>query len=194
MHRTAPATPSTYVFSFVRDPLDTALDAYLELRHLSTMRSPAYLATLLRATGRQATQGDSGEASCHGTADATRQFRNFLDSVRRREHLGGDAYHVFPQALKLDHVGYDLSGSGRQRYYDAIGRVENFETDVAGMRSMLGLAQANLTRLLTEPRLQAARRTHSRRRDTCAKIDRSDAKLMALVRELYAADYACFGL
>lgn len=118
----APANASTFVLSFVRDPLDTALDGYLELRHLAGLRSLDYRAAIARAvgagSGHAVGAGKSGQVvaapalpPCRGVVDATRQFKAFLEAVRRGDGLGGDAYHVFPQALKLDHVGPKL-GSG----------------------------------------------------------------------------------
>lgn len=223
LQSSAPANASTFVFSFVRDPLDAALDAYLELRHLATLRSPQYRGAIARAVG-----GPSSKVvnPCRGQSDATQQFISFLKAVRRGDPLGGDAYHAYPQALKLDHVRSgslshasatataddasnggasergkrrqskttdeatsqpaDRSDSSRDRGYDAIGTVENFEAGVLSIRALLGLPEANLTSILLS-------RRHSHRHDSCAKVDRHDAALAALACEVYAADYVCFG-
>ena len=204
--RKAPANASTFVFSFVRDPLDTALDAYLELRHLATLRSPSYRAAMARAVGA-AEISSSNHAlvipPCRSPADATRQFRLFLEALKRGDALGGDAYHAFPQALKLDHMGVRsttstgrLGTSGsidqgsassvRMQGYDAIGHVESMEADLQGMRKMLGLQVANLSKALQSSR-------HSHRHEACAQVDKKDARIATLVCDLYAADYACFG-
>ena len=54
------------------------------------------------------------------------------------------------------------------------------------MRQMLGLPTVNMTALLQS-------RRHSHRHEACAQVDKKDKRLAALVCELYAADYACFG-
>ena len=186
----APANESTFLFSFVREPLDAALDAYLELRNLAPVRSLEYRTTMARAMGGDSAGGAFATTlqPCRNASDATRQFASFLQAVRRGDALGGDAYHFFPQSLKLDHVEWGATaaatGSGRTRGYDALGRVERFEADVMDMRTVLGLPRANLSAVLQS-------RRHSHRHEACARIDRSDAALRRSFCELFAVDYSC---
>ena len=91
--RVAPANASTLVLSFVRNPLDTALDGYLELRHLASLRSVEYRAAIARAVGSNfGSSSASGSAKkgehvalspCRGASDATQQFKAFLEAVRQ---------------------------------------------------------------------------------------------------------------
>ena len=130
--------------------------------------------------------GNLSTHGCRDRPDATRQFVSFLRALKRGDALGGDVYHALPQALKLDHVPYGLRG--RSHGYDALGRVETLGADLAAMRSSLGLPPLDLSAMAV---LESRR--HSHRHQACASVDRNDPKLCALVRELYRADYVCFG-
>ena len=103
---------TSFVFTFVRDPAKTALSAYLELRFRARYRS----------RGKEAFQelfdNENGDKSCPRTVDdigrgggddATSQFVAYLEALERGSTplglaLGRDAYHAWPQALKIDRL------------------------------------------------------------------------------------------
>lgn len=66
-------------------------------------------------------------------ADRNRASR-FLVALLEREPFGDEIWHVFPQAVKLDHVEARRNG---QRYH-AIGKVEAFLDDVNALRKLSG--------------------------------------------------------
>ena len=205
-----------WVFTFVRDPFQTALSGYLEMRHHarpSQVNEMFEKRELKRGNpgDRAIAQGyiehaevmarlfDSGNGSrsCNGAQDATEQFVRFLVALTRKQSLSMDIFHVFPQALKINHVQPSNSSAP---HFDGIGKVESFDEDLSQMRSMIGHREgsdeSNASALQLERHKQstAHRTNHSHRQplDSCARVDSTDPRVQALVCKLYAVDYACF--
>lgn len=153
----------------------------------------------------------AGTDACKDAGDATHQFAVFLAAIRRtleqqNWRVSIDIFHVFPQVLKLDHVqlrpsvpglGGNITDKTSQRRYDAIGRVEDFASDLQQMRLILGnqawapdqVVRSNRTLRQFKKRTS---HTHSQGVDTCAAVDRHDPRVRSQFCKLYAADYACF--
>jgi len=182
------ATPSTNVFTFVRDPLTTALDAYLEVRlkaHKRVHYRPEEQLYLTRIF-----DNSHGADLCQSSADATSQFVAFLEALQARAPFGDEIWHVFPEAVKLNHVVPRSGGSAdSRRRYDLIGRVEDFLDDLNALRALAGARALSSSEL---DQLTASHR-HSHAGATCANVSLQNARVKQLVRELYAPDYACFG-
>ena len=173
----------TFVFSFVREPLQTALDGYLELRDQA--RFDPFLRDSLAAILGQPPSIDPNQ--CSSTTQATNEFVAFVGALRRRAPLGDGAWHTFPQAIKLGHV----DNSTRGRRFNALGKVEHLLNDTNAIRALVGTPGQLSWQQLSSQAFQSRRHTLSN--TTCAQIDRDDATLQRLVCEVYAADYTCFG-
>lgn len=173
----------TFVFSFVREPLQTALDGYLELRDQA--RFDPFLRDSLAAILGQPPSIDPNQ--CSSTSQATNEFVAFVGALRRRAPLGDGAWHTFPQAIKLGHV----DNSTRGRRFNALGKVEQLLDHTNAIRALVGTPGQLSWEQLSSQAFQSRRHTLSN--TTCAQIDRSDATLQRLVCEVYAADYTCFG-
>ena len=173
----------TFVFSFVREPLQTALDGYLELRDQA--RFDPFLRDSLAAILGQPPSIDPNQ--CSSTTQATNEFVAFVGALRRRAPLGDGAWHTFPQAIKLGHV----DNSTRGRRFNALGKVEQLLNHTNAIRALVGTPGQLSWEQLSSQAFQSRRHTLSN--TTCAQIDRSDATLQRLVCEVYAADYTCFG-
>ncbi len=169
-------------FTFVREPIDAALAGYAEL----SRRSLFSLSQASRARQHGWTNVTAGAREqarvvravpylripCSRAAD---RLRSFLDGVEHGRPLGDQAYHVYPQAMKL-------AAAPR---LDFIGRVEHFSDDWAALLEWL-----NATGRLARRRRRPIR--HTTKRDPCAiAADQLDAPTLRRLCSLYAADYAC---
>ena len=107
----------------------------------------------------------------------------FLKALQARATFGNELWHVFPQAIKLDHV---LARADGHRY-DALVRIEAFLSDVNALRKLIGAAPFSEDEL---DRVSAPFR-HSHADTSCAHVDWSYAPLRHLARELYNVDFVC---
>jgi hypothetical protein len=159
---------------------------------------------------------DGGVDACGNRDDATSQFVAFLEGVRARLPLGLDAYHIYPQVLKIEYVQWPKGGtpdssssssrSITSNRFDGIGRVETLAADLASMRALYH-ARTELGTLPNPKDSSAADKTrclhshctvhdqfnHSHATASCANVDLSNATVRALLCDIYEADYACFG-
>lgn len=94
-----------FVFSAVRDPIETAVAAYLEV---SKRVGPAFQDPLPTFIGMP----------CGTAWKDTSRFKMFLNEVRWGKPISKQFFHSYPQALKLD-VSIDVS-------YSSILKLENF--------------------------------------------------------------------
>ena len=210
-----PADATTLVHTSVRDPIATAVDAYLEI----TRRSPdgvpwisaqaeadyerhAQLASA-QALRREGTgTARSGNASqyaayedafnlkwrgmqCDGPRDALQKFLSYLDALEARSPMGSQGFHVFPQALKIDFVL-------RAPAYNAIAKVEDLKGGMERIAAAAGVPTPYL------PHSTGTER-HTTANMPCANFDlmTSDEPLakdvLRRLCKIYAADYTCFG-
>jgi len=168
----------SFIFTMVREPLDTALDGYLEVRNKAMYKEEEqqFVTRLFNNT--------AGADSCGSQEIATEHFYRFLKALQAREPFGDEIWHVFPQAVKIDHV--EASEDGQR--YDAIGKVETFLADLNALRAVSGVPPMSAADLDTasEPF------RHSHATQSCASVDWSDERLRRVATELYAVDYLCF--
>ena len=164
--------------------------------------------------------------------NATAQFLRYLAALGAGatpsgRDLGRDAYHAWPQALKLDRVAQaaipppprstaavaidtaasaTTSGAAARpersvRRYDAIGRLERLDEDLAAVAALArrrrGLIQGKKApgpgpgQGGVAPATAAHRHSHAA--SSCGRVDLANAAVARALCSLYAADYACFG-
>lgn len=216
---------NSLIFTFVRDPAATALGGYLELRHrvhlsniglaatpfthkrhqrnvlVASPQSPMYVQPYKEMAQRWQTVYNlsaGGVDACKSRRDATRQFATFLDSIAARRPLGFEAFHVFPQVFKIGHVRLDESSESTR--YDAIGRVETMQQDLARMRALIGgqpqepaaSSPPAAAPLAASVPIGRQKLNHSHSTASCADVDLSDPEVLRRLCELYEADYTCF--
>ena len=176
------ATPAAlpadfFVFSIVGEPGTVAAKAYLEISRRRTR--PQKLEPTVEA--------DGGLGAYRGipcdAAGATRRFRTFLEELANGTDLGREAFHAWPQALKLAVVA---PRGGRR--FDALGRLERVGEDLAEVRAAVGAASPP-----GHDRHVLGRHHHTTAGLACARPDLGDGDVRRLLCDLYAADYACFG-
>lgn len=163
---------SFFTYTMVRDPLATAVDAYLEVSQR------------LRALGNQSvprTNESFRRLPCRDSAEATARFVAYLKAASRGERLGTQFFHSFPQALKLD---VSLRGS-HSNQFDAIGRVEELDESLQQMQALVGMDAGHVPSATDRDR-------HTKSASACSDIDRDDPELQRVVCELYRVDYECF--
>ena len=206
-----PAEATTLVHTAVRDPIATAMDAYLEV----TRRSPdgvPWISAQAEADYERHAQlasaqalrsaGGAGNASqyaayedafnlkwrgmhCSGPRDALQKFLGYLDALEARSPMGSQGFHVFPQALKIDFVL-------RAPAYNAIAKVEDLKAGMERIAAAAGVPTPSLPHSTGKER-------HTNAGMACAKFDlmTSDEPLAKEVLrrlcKIYAADYTCFG-
>ena len=214
----------SFVFTIVRDPARTALSAYLELRFRARYRNRGRLAFQELGGG----DNEKGDRSCGGPTEATNQFIAYLQALERGmtllgQNLGRDAYHAWPQALKLDRMSpvnpkptaeYDSQEQNKMmhgkhgkasrrgakaqpRRYDAIGRLEFIGNDIDEMRAIIAMAigaRANQSGYNADQDSSPLdNRRHSHAAASCAEVDLTSPEVARLLCRLYSSDYACFG-
>ena len=123
------ALPHDYVvFTFVREPVASFVSAAFHLLYL--FKTPNDYATC-------ETSGESLRRAawpCAESDDGPRFLRNFILDVNASRSLGAEAFHVWPQMVKIDILP-------ENRSLDFVGRVEHFEEDFVRLR---GLAATRL--------------------------------------------------
>jgi hypothetical protein len=228
---------SPFVFTVVRDPIKTAIDAYLEIGRRSflddveeislrsnpgssSMRAAIYgnvsrsydawrrhdvLEKTLRAsepmelpprhdvgTGgpedarRQARARKATwwrDVDCDSPKAATDRFRLFLDSLEARDDCGRQAYHVYPQAMKVNVVTRSEASGGFG--FSAIVKLEALE---AGLAQVAQLAHTSPP-VMPPP---SKKEEHTTDVDKCSQLQ-LDEGLTRRLCKLYAADFVCFG-
>jgi hypothetical protein len=195
------------VFSFVRDPSQMALAAYMDILQRA---SPAWQmqaqsggygaafqevsANLRELFGRD----EVGPDSCEDELHATRQYRRYLEALLNRTLLGYELFHAFPQAHKLDHVQpkEETASAGGLRY-DAIGTLESLAHDVEQVGALIQSSRSAQSTTSSQRPWQlgpaASLGKHSTKGLSCANISAHDEHVQRLVCELYRADFVCFG-
>ena len=199
----------------VRDPIATAVDAYLEITRRSpdgvpwisaqaeadyTRHAQLASAQALRREGAGAAHG--GNASqyaayedafnlkwrgmhCDGPRDALRKFLAYLDALEARSPMGSQGFHVFPQALKIDFVL-------RAPAFDAIAKVEDLKAGMERIAAAAGVPAPTLPHSTSKER-------HTNSHMGCGKFDLLTSEeplakdVLRRLCKIYAADYTCFG-
>ena len=198
--------PSVLLFTMVRDPAKTALSAYLELRFRARYRDPragrAAFEALFSGTNNNS-RGDKSCASNQGSGgggaggegdettgdnEATRDFLMYLEAIERGEKpLGREAYHAWPQALKLER-------SALHRRYDAIGRLENARADLLSLRAALLPYSSAAASSTPSALLLNEHHHHSHAAASCGEVDIvGNARVARALCRIYSVDYECFG-
>ena len=173
------------LFTVVRDPIETALSAYLELRFRARYRdSKAGRVEFERLFANRNEKGDKSCNAAPNEPDATNDFLAYLDAVERGAALGREAFHAWPQALKIDRLQAD------NRRFDAIGRLENLWEDIAALRKAVLRNQASRAGFSSS--LEQHRHSHSTA--SCGAVDLSDGRVTETLCRIYRVDYTCFGI
>ena len=73
---------------------------------------------------------------CSDNATAAVRFDAFVDDVLRGARLGVDAYHIWPQAMKVDVLPPDRS-------FDFIGEVENLKPSTAHLIALINRSRVS---------------------------------------------------
>ena len=174
-----------FTFSVIREPMEAARAAYLEVSRRRAGAAPAQRLS----SSRQARGGDGGGVGgmsyrslpcAAGPRSAERtaeRYLAFLHDVERGSDLGTETFHAYPQALKLSVASW----------MDAFVRLERLGADgpFSGQRLMHRSG-------ISLPSMHAAAPKHvtaSTRRDACAF--NITARLERVMCRFYQADYAC---
>ena len=197
------------VFTVVRDPIATALAAYIELQRRPLLDSkmvawkgfdqrklkywpPRYIAM-----------------PCNDKLQRLQRFEAYVDTVAQGFPIGREGHHIWPQALKVDHVTRTSPPS-----YDAIIHIEHLSEGMAFLASLANIS-ANSS-FETSSRYQhstqlgsawASQRSKRQRNSThdflwkgdghfsgCSDIDlQGNERLLRKLCKLYEADFVCFG-
>lgn len=186
---TAPLAPSAvpgwaeryFTFTVARDPIATAVDAYLEVderlwgfsqNSTSSVPVPRFLSM-----------------PCGNAEEAKARYLTFLDEARRGEPLGSEFFHAFPQALKVD------VALRPARSFDAVGVLEHLNASMQEIRALVGLARAPLPEETDEESHSNTDEDHAvdSVSDCSTNLDQSDPDVQQAACELYRVDYECFG-
>ena len=184
------------VFTFVRDPAQMALAAYLEVRsrgsELFARTHGAEYMELWENLNTVLGSNRDGANSCRDRKHATEQYVTFLRALRNgTSSVGHELFHTFPQALKIDHVRPREAARGsRGLRYDAIGSMDALEH---GMREVAALVHVRLRNASTLLADAAKMWGHTTQGLSCSNVVHQDDRVRRLVCELYAVDYVCFG-
>ena len=215
-----------FVFTVVRDPIKTAIDAYVELgrrdflddvEELSLRSDPGSSSTRAAIYGNVSRSYDAWrrrkhevpmelpyrhdvgtggpedarrqarsrkatwwrDVDCDSPEAATERFRLFLDSLEARDNCGTQAYHVYPQAMKVNVV------TRSEARFGAIVKLEALEAGLAQVAELAHTASP----VLPPP---SKREEHTTDVDKCAQLQ-LDEELTRRLCKLYAADFVCFG-
>ncbi|KAL3916399.1 MAG: hypothetical protein SGPRY_006835 [Prymnesium sp.] len=200
--RRAPAlVNSTLTLTVARDPIATAISAYMQVsttrdgmgddvKHGEIHRWSHYSAPKYR------------NISCQTEESRIRRYNAFLDAIEAGQPLGTEAFHVLPQANKIDVINSSWRSNGRTRY-DVIGHLEElqvFAHELAkltcGTDHRTGLADEQIAmpaRHKSRAELNSYGRTpEAERKQNCAFDIYANEDLLRRVCRMYAVDYACF--
>jgi hypothetical protein len=201
-------------FTVVRDPIDTAVAAYIEVQ-----RRPLLSPGMPRWDGFDTAMMPHWpprylRMPCADRTQRTARFEAYIDTLLRGEPIGREAHHVWPQALKVNYV----TRRGQPRY-DAILRIEEL---YQGVRELSALFEISIPdAVLQGPSSEKAHSTRAgsvashlgplaERRHVrnsthqflwesdpdfkdCSDIDLNSTRLLRKMCRLYASDYTCFG-
>ena len=174
--------PSNYtLFTFVREPVSAFLSGYAEVVHR--------VLTWNRARKIHGSDTTFSHVRCSRSDTDTNstRFAAFLDDLTRCRTIGYDAYHVWPQVMKLD----ALPGNG-ERSFDFVGRIESLAADMGKL-----LRQIQGTEVPQSVIELTTHVSHLTNVDECNKIITvpSAAVVAALpvLCDLLAADFKCTG-
>ncbi len=210
---TAEQPDELVMFTVVREPIQTAFDAYLEVIHRTKFpraQNDAETSQLdvelyhefLHATngsalrsfvnwgqgrGKKSPPPAWSHVSCDTAEDAREKFGLYLDALEAGQDCGAVAYHSYPQAMKIDVVSPQARWP-RPRHkhrYDAIVKVEDLTEGLERVGVLAG------TPAVTVPP-PAKREAHSNGKMSCGRFG-IGTELTRRLCKLYAADYECFG-
>ena len=166
---------SWFVFTFVRDPIATAVSAYMQVVCCSDG------ASIRRSSPRP----QYLSMGCESPAAATLRFHSYVDGlIEARAQFGDQFYHAFPQALKVNAAGRSVAPR-----FDAIGSMDRLREDLKRIADTSGFAPG-------APGVDAAlARGHapSHAQRNCSRIDLSEPGLLRKLCRIYAVDFTCFG-
>ena len=199
-----------FVFTLIRNPASAALSAYLELRFRARYGNKRYSgAEAFAALFMSTNENQKGDRSCASGTEARKDFLSFLAALENGDRtLGREAYHSWPQALKINQIQNRLQSWGTKiRRYDAIGRLESASEDLFSIRaSILTSSTRGSNADKKEGSINASRPDshlltaiseeshHSHARSECSHVDLLDEEISRSLCRLYLVDYICFGL
>ena len=196
-----------FVFTLIRNPASAALSAYLELRFRARYGNKRYSgAEAFAALFMSTNENQKGDRSCVSDTEARKDFLSFLTTLENGSRaLGREAYHSWPQALKINQIENRLQSRGKR--YDAIGRLESASEDLFSIRASIFTSSTRGSDADTkEGRINAIRPDsylltaiseeshHSHARSECSHVDLLDEEISRTLCRLYLVDYICFGL
>jgi len=167
-------------FTVVREPIATAVAAHLEIS-----RRPDGLAETAKPAYRSMARNNCSAPNA--------RFEAFLDDIERRRNLGNQAFHAWPQALKV---------WASTRPLDLVVKLEHInrgmEEVLAALRAVTG---GPSIRIMAAPVVSKSRQSrlevHTTRSVTTASdnctLDLTDPSLLRRLCRLYFADFVCFG-
>lgn len=174
----------SFVFTFIREPLTCAWSAYKEV----SFRKNQLVADFERNVMNNCSYGD-------------RRYAAYLDAMRRGYGMSIDAYHSWPQVLKIDvrlPVRCGLGDDGIN--FNFVGSIENATEDIPRLAANPGFglnAQEQRTFALQFSLNEANVKKNS---SVCSKqLLASHSQLgisnvtLSLLCQIYEIDYACLG-
>ena len=163
------------VWTVVRDPVETVVDAYLEISFRAFDRNANSSAKA------DETPGTWRDMPCASRSQAERRMHAFLDAVAAREPMGTEAFHIYPQALKINAVTPLAEGVPR---FDAIIPLEQLTPGLEWVAN-----RAGTTAHIAPPGTQEA---HSDQSDVCGDVNVSTgSELARRISQMYEVDYTC---
>eukprot|EP00928_Gymnodinium_smaydae_P045881 TRINITY_DN3053_c0_g4_i1.p1 TRINITY_DN3053_c0_g4~~TRINITY_DN3053_c0_g4_i1.p1 ORF type:complete len:342 (+),score=49.00 TRINITY_DN3053_c0_g4_i1:191-1216(+) len=164
------------VFTVVRDPIDTAIDAYLEISHRLHRCKDKCMQEVDDVT-HESTQHPYPafhDMPCHSQAQANERFKVYLKALRNGQKVSNQFFHAYPQALKVD-----VNFTHRKNTFDLIADLEHLSSDLCGFSSF---SCKDVER----------DSDHSHTGASCTP-DLNDTVIMKELCDLYQVDFECFG-
>ena len=159
------------MFTFVREPISDFYSGYAE--------------TVWRVTwgGARAMTSHSAtfdKVDCNRMGAKSIRFAAILLDIKRCSRLNYDAYHLWPQVVKLDVLPEDGS-------YDFIGSVDTLQEDMNALLRRLGAKETRV------PTANPAKHNVDRCGHQISVPPAAQREALPIVCELLAVDYACLG-
>eukprot|EP00928_Gymnodinium_smaydae_P045879 TRINITY_DN3053_c0_g2_i1.p1 TRINITY_DN3053_c0_g2~~TRINITY_DN3053_c0_g2_i1.p1 ORF type:complete len:335 (+),score=41.26 TRINITY_DN3053_c0_g2_i1:191-1195(+) len=153
------------VFTVVRDPIDVAIAAYLEISYR------------LYKIGYTQPNLTFQAMPCDSKVQANERFKSYLKTLRNGEKISSEVFHAYPQALKVD-----LNFTNRNNTFDLIADVDQLSRDLCGFSSYP----------CDDVEPPTDKQSHSHKTEPCFP-DLSDSVIMKELCDLYQVDFECFG-